>query len=72
MDDRLFGPGLGLQPGLQQVRLAEGHSFLPQPQAHPASALVYDGRFHQKSLLMEKGSRYRLPSAVFQASWPST
>ncbi|CAN4028580.1 Zinc-ribbon domain-containing protein, partial [Dysosmobacter welbionis] len=46
MDHGLTGPGLTPQPGFQQIRLAEGHGFLLEPQAHPAPALMYDGRFH--------------------------
>ena len=65
MDHGLSRPRLALQPGLQQVCLPEGHIFLPEPQAHPAPALMYDGRSHNRSLLMEKGSRLPAPFRGF-------
>ena len=60
----LPGPGLPLQPGFQQIRLAEGHSILPKPQAHPASALMYNGRSHSKSLLTIEKGKISLPPSV--------
>ena len=50
MDHGLPGPGLSLQPGFQQIRLADRHVFLPEPQTHPAPALVYDGCSHASLL----------------------
>ena len=68
MDHGLPGPGLSLQPGFQQIRLANGYIFLAEPQTHPPPALMYDGCLHTKSLLMEKGSRFPAPFRNFQAS----
>ena len=71
MNHGLPGPGLALQPGFQQVRLADGHVFLPEPQTHPAPALVYDGRSHSKSPSHRKREPLvRLPSAVFRPPGP--
>ena len=67
MDYGLFCPWLALQPDFQQVSLVEGHSFLPKPQTHPAPALMYNGCFHSKPLLMEKGSRKTAPFRSFSS-----
>ena len=50
MNHGLPGPGLSPQPGFQQIRLADCHVFLSEPQAHPAPALMYDGRSHASLL----------------------
>ena len=57
---------------LRQADLLEGHIFLPEPQAHPAPALMYDGRSHNRSLLMEKGSRLPAPFRGFSGLLAST